>query len=64
MVKLGQNRPRHYSDALVEVNVLHNAIMLDNLRTLEDNVKHLSKEGRRNGDISDPTSLQLADERI
>ena len=64
MEKVGQNRPRHASDALVGVSVLHSAIMLDNLRTLEEAVVKLRKEGRLNEDVSDPTPLQLADERI
>ena len=35
MAKAGQNRPRHDSNALVGVSVLHSAIMHDNLRTLK-----------------------------
>ena len=38
MAEAGQNRPRHDSDALVGVSVLHSAIMHDNLRTLEEDV--------------------------
>ena len=47
-MKAGQNRPRHDSDALVGVGVLHNAIMHDNFRTLVG--------------VSDLAPLQLADE--
>ena len=64
MAEAGQNCPLHDSDALVGVSVLHSAIVLDSLRTLEDTVGHLRKEGRHNEDISDPASLQLVDERI
>ena len=40
-MKAGQNRPRHDSDALVGVGILHSAIMHDSLRTLEDAVRNL-----------------------
>ena len=36
MAEAGQNRPRHDSDALVGVSILHSAIMHDSLRTLEN----------------------------
>ena len=64
MVEAGHNRPRHNSDALVPVGVLHNAIMFENLWTMEDIVEHLWKESRRDKDIYDPAPLQLVDERI
>ena len=35
MAEAGQNRPRHNSDALVGVGVIHSAIVLDNLRTMD-----------------------------
>ena len=41
MVEAGQNRPRHDLDALVGVGVLHSAVVLDSLRTMEDIVGHL-----------------------
>ena len=41
MAEAGQNRPRHDLDALVGVGVLHNAIVFDNLRTMEDTLEHL-----------------------
>ena len=64
MAEAGQNRPRHDSDAPVEVSVLHSAILYDSLRTLEKAVGNLRKEGRLNEDVFDPAPLQLADERI
>ena len=64
MVEAGQNRPRHDLDALVGVGVLHSAVVLDSLRTMEDIVGHLWEESCRDKDISDPAPLQLADERI
>ena len=64
MAEAGQNRPRHDSDAPVRVSVLHSAILHDNLRTLEEDVGNLRKEGRLNENVSNPAPLQLADERI
>ena len=54
MAEAGQNRPRHDSDASVGVSVLHSAIVHDSLRTLEEAVGKLRKEGRLNDDVSDP----------
>ena len=62
MAEAGQNRPRHYPNASVEVSVLHSAILRDNLRTLEEAVGNIRKEGRLNENVSDPAPLQLADE--
>ena len=64
MAEAGQNRPRHDSDALVGVDVLHSAIVSDQLWTMEDIVEHLWKESRRDKDISDLTPLQPVDERF
>ena len=41
VAEAGQNRPRHDSDALVGVGVLHSVIMHDNFRTLEEAVGNL-----------------------
>ena len=41
MAEAGQNRPRYNLDAFVGVGILHNAIVLDTLRTLEDIVGDL-----------------------
>ena len=61
MAEAGQNCPRHNSDALVGVGVLHSAIMFE---LLKDIVGHLYEEGRPDKDISDLAPLQLVDERI
>ena len=60
----GQNRPRHDLDALVRVSVLHSAIVLNRLPTMEDALGHLREEGCRHKDILDSTPLQPSDERI
>ena len=41
MAEAGQKHPRHDSDALVKVSVLHSAIAFDSFRTMEDSVGHL-----------------------
>ena len=64
MAEAGQNRPRHDSDALVEVNVLHNAIVFDRLSTMEDTLRHLREEGRRHKNILDSAPLRSVDEKI
>ena len=43
-----ENRLRHDSDALVGVDILQSAIIHDNLRTLEEVVGKIGKEGRLN----------------
>ena len=60
MAEAGQNR----LDTPVGVSVLHSAILRDSLRTLEEVVGNLRKEGRLNEDVFDPAPLQLADERL
>ena len=52
MAEVGQNCPRHDSDALVGVGVHHSAIVFDRFRTMEDIVRHLWEESRRDKDIS------------
>ena len=64
MAEAGQNRPRHDSDALVEVGVLHSAIMFDNFWTMEDTLKDLWEQGCCDKHISHPMPLQSVDERI
>ena len=64
MAEAGQNLPRHDSDALVGVSVLHSAIVFECFRIMEDTLGHLREEGRRDKDMSGSTPLKFADERI
>ena len=64
MAEVGQNCPRHDLDTLVEVGVLHSAIVFDNFQIMEDTLGHLWEEGRHNKDIFDSVSLQPSDERF
>ena len=64
MVEAGQNRPCHDSNALVKVSVLHSAIVLDCLPTMEDTLGLLREEGHRHKDILDSAPLQSTDKII
>ena len=58
MAEVGQNCLCHDSDAAVGVSVLHNAILHDKLRTLEEAVGNLRK-GHLNQDVFDPALYNL-----